>query len=54
MYIVKVDDEFCEWEFKLSGDDKYSISDLIQAITDSTDLVVIEEKFNKSYNRLTE
>ena len=38
MYIVKIDDGFVEWSFKLEGSEEYSIQDLVNAICENTKL----------------
>jgi len=49
MFTVKIDDGFCEWEFKLKVDGKefsgYSIQKLVDAITNNTELKVVSERF---------
>ena len=45
MFIVKIDDGFCEWTFNLEGSGEYCIQDLIDAITNVT-LLRIESEFN--------
>lgn len=39
-YTVKIDDEFCEWTYELDGSDEYSIHELLELITNNTNLKV--------------
>ena len=52
MFTVKIQDSFCEWTYVLGGDgsDNYSISDLIEAITIKTTLVLKSKCQTKKTN----
>lgn len=39
-YTIKIKTKFCEWAFELSGSEEYSIKNLIDIITESTQLHV--------------
>jgi hypothetical protein len=49
MYTVKISDSFCEWEYVLEGEGKYSIRDLIDILVSNTNLIVNDKKLIKSY-----
>jgi hypothetical protein len=53
MFAVTINDEFCEWTYQLGYDDSLSIQDLIDAITNNTNLHEISHFISNDFDNKT-